>query len=190
MLGDMTDRGPDLATLRTMCARTGCTLRRAHNVGGGHAAYTIECHTHPNKVALLDELASYDATCPEVRALAERLSQAAGGDAMRTAAGIHRLVQGRVRHIHEAGEVFTHTMRTLEVGRGDCDDTARAIVALLRAIGIPANLRTVGNPPRHVYAEAQIDGRRCPLEATIAANPGEPPLVAARRLGIRNRDDL
>lgn len=188
MLGDMTDRGPDLDTLRAMCRRTGCTLKRAHRLDGGHWGFTIECHTHANKVALLDELADYDARCPEVRALAERIAQAAGGDAMRTAAGIHRLVQGRVRHIHEAGEVFTHTMRTLEVGRGDCDDTARAIVAMLRAMGIRAHLTTIGNPPRHVYAEAEIEGRRFPLEATINARPGEHPIDAAKRLGIMRED--
>ena len=182
------DRGPDLATLRGICARVGARLVRAHRVDRGHAAFEIDCGSHATKVRLLDELAHYDARSPEVRALAERISEQAGGDPAAIAAAVQRLVQLRVRHIFEAGEVFAHTMRTLEVGRGDCDDTARAIAAILRAIGVPAELVTIDDPPRHVYAAAILDGRRVPLEATIDAMPGEDPQAAARRLGLARAD--
>lgn len=185
------DRGPDPETLARICAATGCTVRRVQTVAGGQHAYTIECHTHANKVKLLDALAHYDSRDAEVRGLGEMFSSYHGGDADRTMAELQRWMQRAVTHIQEPTETFTHTMRTIEIGRGDCDDQARAVAAILRSIGIPARLVTLGRPPRHVYAQGQrTDGQWCDLETTVRAYPGESPLAAAKRLGIKGRDDL
>lgn len=174
-----------------MCAKAGARLLSVQTVAGGQRAYRIDCGTHANKVRLLDLLATYDAGDPDVRGLGELCAGAHRGDPWQTMAAAQRLVQSHVTHIDEPVETFTHTMRTLELGRGDCDDSARAVCAILRSVGVPARLRTIGTPPRHVYAEGQTeDGRWHPLEATIDAKPGEPPLAAAERLGITGREDL
>lgn len=82
-------------------------------------------------------------------------------------------------------EVFDRPSDVLARGWGDCDDSARLVRALGRALGHPVRLIFMGRPgePEHVVAALTEPGRP-PwwLEATIPAYPGEHPVAARRRL--------
>lgn len=142
----------------------------------------------------LANLAEYDSQTPDVRRAAERI---VAGE--RTQLGqikaLHRRVRDGVTFTRERVETFSPTMRTLEQNIGDCDDTARALMALLRSLGFEAGVQTLpelatGKTPKHVAAQVKHDGRWQWLETTIKGEMGEHPMAAARRLGITTRSDL
>ena len=151
------------------------------------------CKSHAAKVKFLVNLAEYDASTPDVRRAAERIVAGAKTSAEQVARLLARVQ--RVTFTKEKEETFSPTMWTLDVGVGDCDDTARALIALLRSLGFEAGAETLplsstGKPPIHVAAVVKLGGRWQWLEATIAARVGESPTAAARRLGIKTRPDL
>lgn len=141
---------------------------------------------------LLERLAAEDAaTLPLVRELGRAAARANPSPSARARA-LHAFVRRRVKFERENGEVFRSTAVTLDRGAGDCDDSARALVALAKAAGLRsrfAYLESNGQPV-HVYAEIH-DGRAWqPAETTIDARFAEAPLAAARRLGVKHRADL
>jgi hypothetical protein len=85
------------------------------------------------------------------------------------------------------GAAFTWNQRA-----GDCDDHVRLTYALAKAAGLPVRLAFLqrSGQPAHVFAEMGHAGAWHATETTIAALYGEPPVEAARRLGIRTRPDL
>jgi transglutaminase-like putative cysteine protease len=182
--------GPSPDEARRIAERVGCTVKRRHGLHDGTISLSLDCKTWQNKLAFLAELAEYDARTPEVRRVAERVAQSVGGDRFATIVALHALVRDRVTHTPEIVETFTPTMRTLELGLGDCDDVSRALVALLRSLGYSAGMGTVGNPPAHVAPKVKFQGRWWWLEPSIDALPGEHPLAAAKRLGIKVRPEL
>lgn len=172
--------------------RAGCRVRRRVSLYDGATAFEVDCPSHARKVRLLGDLAEADADLPDVRRIAEDVAAGARSDAER-AELLHAFVRDRVAFVKEKREIFAPTLRTLETGMGDCDDSARALLALLRSLDMPARLKTLpegSDEPLHVAAQALIDGRWEWLETSIAANAGEHPLAAARRLGIRTRPEL
>jgi transglutaminase-like putative cysteine protease len=172
----------------------GCRVLGSSTLHDGGHAFEVGCKTHAAKVALLDRLAEADAELPDVRRLAENVTAGARSDAER-AVRLHEYVKDRVSFMRERRETFTPTLRTLEIGGGDCDDSARALMALLLSLDIPARLETLperatGAVPVHVAVQVQIGGEWLWLETTIDAEPGEHPTAAARRLGVPMREDL
>ena len=67
---------------------------------------------------------------------------------------------------------------TLELGAGDCDDRAILLAALIRSIGLPADLafRVIGADRRrpgrfsHVFVVVRLMGRAIPLDPTYPDN--------------------
>lgn len=172
----------------------GCRVLEAVSLHDGGTAFEVGCTTHAAKVELLDRLAEADAELPDVRRLAENVTAGARSDAER-AVMLHAYVKDRVAFMRERREVFSPTLRTLAIGGGDCDDSARALMALLLSLDIPARLETLperstGAVPVHVAAQVHIGGAWHWLETTIDADPGEHPTAAAKRLGVPMRDDL
>lgn len=184
------DWGPSPAELLTIARRSGCVVELGRTLHDGTQAYEISCSSHAAKVKLLAALAEYDSRHPEVIRLAEKLAATVDGDPWPAAQVIHAFVRDGVRFLPEPREKFQPTGRTLALGIGDCDDTARAVMALLRAAGLRGGLLTLGDPPRHVSAAVQLGGSWRWLDASIAAMPGEHPVAAAQRLGLRVRPEL
>jgi hypothetical protein len=184
------DWGPSPNELAQLARRCGCVVELSQTLGDGSTAYELKCPNHPAKVRLLAELAEYDSKHPEVIRLAEKLAALGDGDPWTIAQIVHAFVRDGVRHLPEPREKFQPTMRTLALGIGDCDDTSRAVMALLRAAGLRGGLLTLGNPPRHVSAAIQLQGNWRWLDASLAARPGEHPITAAKRLGLSVRQDL
>lgn len=120
-------------------------------------------------------------------------------------AWLHALVKKRVRFVPEKGEVFQSPATTLALGYGDCDDSARLLVAVARAAGFPARLVYFLDRGQPAHVAAAISAGSLPwgagstlssaargglrwAEATIDARFGEDPFAACRRLGIRRPD--
>lgn len=202
-----------------MACECGCRVLTTRKIAGRNV-YQLDCESHDAKVALLGRLARYDATSEAsagtMRALAQafcdkwggswgKLPVARGVADMRKAcqewahaASLQAAVKSLVRFRPEEVETFEHSLRTLELGYGDCDDHARLVAALGLAIGLDmglAVLRDAEGYPRHVAATLLSPGvagrpEGLWLETTIAARFGEPPMEAAKRLGIATRPDL
>lgn len=151
----------------------------------GRAAWKVVCPSHRHKVRLLANLAELDAqTDPRLRELAVAVASDKRGRRA-TIAALQQLVQETVAHWGEGAETFSPSWETLDSGIGDCDDSARALLALLRSLGVKAGLATLYDPPRHVAVVVHLDGGWKWAEASIAAQLGEHPAAAHRRLRTR-----
>ena len=181
--------GPNPEQLAAIAKACGCEVGSTHELPDGELAYQMGCRSHAAKVQLLAELAEYDSRTPEVRRAAEMIA-AGAGSAIEQIERLHCYVRDRVTFTREPVETFSPTMHVLDVRMGDCDDTARALIALLRSLGHEAGVMTLGKPPRHAGAGVRLGGRWYWLETTIAAHAGEHPIDAAARLGIKLRPDL
>jgi len=181
--------GPDPRTAAKLARAAGCRVVASHRLHDGTVAHELGCHSHAAKVRFLDLLAEWDSLQPDVRRTAEQICRGSRHQLDQIAA-LHRMVRDGVLHTDEPRETFTAPMYVLRNGVGDCDDTARLLLALLRSLGLSGRLGTLGSPPRHVAAQVQLAGAWWWLETTIDAEPGEHPLDAAKRLGITTRGDL
>jgi transglutaminase-like putative cysteine protease len=122
------------------------------------------------------DLARRGAADPYVRDQALSIVQSAGVKAHDFAGELRAMfefVRDRVRFTRDPVDVETLQVprRTLEVRAGDCDDKATLLVALLRAIGNPADLRyrvigTSSTQFSHVYVVAKIGGQLVAMDPT------------------------
>ncbi len=107
---------------------------------------------------------------PKIRLLAKRLTQLKGGQrekALACFAHVRSLPFGCI-----ADSTGTSALAVLRHGKGDCHSKSTLLVALLRALGIPARMRFVtlkadflygiidtgGQPLEHAYVEVLLDG--------------------------------
>ena len=185
-------------------ARLGCEIReRADGV------LCVDCPTHEAKCRLLDLLAWRDARYdPRIRRIAVHVAEQTASDhahkvdSRELAARLHAHVCSRVRFLGEGAETFQSSWQTLRSGVGDCDDSARALLALARSVAIPARLvvfdRGSAYPrgdlePNHATVQLSPDAGRTWLYAEPSLGPGvklgEHPIAAARRLK-RQRSEL
>lgn len=178
--------------LAAVCARAGCELvRELERRPGAPPAWLVVCPTPWHSVTLLDELAWEDSTDPPFVVLARELAIHADALRIDVAPFLLAWVHEHVRFVEEPIEAFIG-WREILAGGGDCDDMARLVVGLLRALRIPARLATLDDPPIHVAAQV-FSGRGGWqwLEATVpGARMGEAPAAACRRLGVPLRPDL
>lgn len=196
--------GPDPTEAARLAKAAGCRIVESERIQDGTWSHRLECKSHAAKVKFLAQLTAYDARQPAVRRAAERVVAMSGAaNAEQQIRALHRFVRDSVTFTKEPGEIFSPTMRVLELGVGDCDDSARALGALLGSLGHRVALLTLGYPPRHVAAGVRTSvhmGAVPPrggtedgwswLETTIKAEPYEHPLTAAERLGITTRKDI
>lgn len=190
--------GPDADEAARIAEHAGCRIVESYQLHDGSWAHDIRCESNASKVKFLAELAEYDAHVPDVRRLAELVVQRAGATTpIDQAAALHAFVRDGVTFTKEIRETFSPTMRTIELALGDCDDSARALLALLRTLGHRAGLETIppwrdadAYNPVHVAAQLWTPTGWQWLETTIAAEPGEHPLEAKQRLGVTGREDI
>lgn len=151
----------------------------------------IECRDNTAALALLNELAAFDAEHgPKVRALAARLWDEENGDADAFARRAHAIVRDDILYVDDADQIFRSSDVTLTIAEGNCVNTARVLCALARAVGLEAIARPIRphGEITHTAAQIRYGGRWHWAEATIAAHFDEEPLAAARRLGILRPD--
>ena len=190
----MSQYGPTPEEAAQIARACGCRIVQIHELPDGEYAFSIDAQKHANKVKLLAELAAYDARTPEVRRAAE-LAAAGCRNADEQIKALHAYVKQRVTFTKEPIETFSPTMHVLDVGMGDCDDSARAMMALGGALGHRMGCATLpskssGKPPLHVAAIVRHDGAWRWLETSLDAMAYEHPIEAAKRLGVTARKDL
>lgn len=158
-------------------------------------AWEVRCPSHAAKVKLLDLLAWYDAKKHVgLRQVALALGGEAGPKPEKLARAIQKFVQKEVRFTREPNETFQSSYVTLVLGAGDCDDHARVVAALGRALGLKVRLATLGRngAPTHVAAQFGFPVKRPTVwlwaETTLKARFGEPPRAAKRRLREERAD--
>lgn len=179
------------AALRTAAARGGCRVVAAGvrpTAAGPRVVGSVVCPDGWAAARMLLAAAIEDARTGAARDLALEIRASTDGTDDAFARGVFDFVRSRVQFVREPGEVFASPSYTLAMGAGDCDDHARAVYALLRAGGVPARLaflfQDARRGPSHVVAQAYAGGAWRWLETTIAADYGEHPAAAGRRLGL------
>ena len=184
--------------LRRAAARAGCRVTRAGvGIAGGelhrkHAISRVECADGWAAARLVLALAIEDSDTDGARELAAALRRDAWTDRAFIQA-TQDYVRHAIRFVRDRGEQFAGPDYAFELGEGDCEDQARAVYAILRAGGVPVRLVFLhrGEGPTHAVAQAKDAGGGGWVETTIAAELGEHPNEAARRLGLANeRTDL
>lgn len=115
------------------------------------------------KADFLDAEASRDSLRPRVRNYARRFALSGSVNAeWAIAEAIHRVVRDQVPYVRDPSwEEFadTETILGLTSARpagGDCDDKARAFVALTRAVGIESRILPVFSGDDFVHVQAQV----------------------------------
>lgn len=119
------------------------------------------------KARYLDGAASVDARRPYVRQVARWVAMARDpNDKGGMVRDLYRIVRDHVRYVHDPdSEEFSDADTVLAQGYGDCDDKARAFVALCRSLRIEAAIRPVlsrrpdgGDDFTHVQAVVRWPG--------------------------------
>lgn len=111
----------------------------------------------------IDGMAYTDAKLPLVRSVATRFAMARNpNDYEGLARDLHRFVRDSVKYIADPSyEEISDTQTIFERGYGDCDDKARAFVALARSVGLEARIRPIFDGEGyfyHVQAEVRWPG--------------------------------
>jgi transglutaminase-like putative cysteine protease len=83
-------------------------------------------------------------------------------------------VSSRLKYVHGSSDPIDGAVDTLLAGAGVCRDFAHLVVALLRAVNVPARLVAVYAPGLypmdfHAVAEAFVDGQWRVVDATLLA---------------------
>jgi transglutaminase-like putative cysteine protease len=201
----------DVETMRGIAARCACKIVRVQRwrslvPGRPGLAYELSCRTHLDKLKLLDLLSWNEAKRDaQLQEFALSLAQEAGPRKEQQARNLHEFVRDSIRFVREPRERFADAWWTLELGQGDCDDKARLLVSLARAIRLPARFVPLmlradlfgPNVPGHVCAQfgfpTSAPKRWVWAETTLpGARWGEHPRAAKQRLGARakHRGDI
>ena len=174
-----------------MVERAGCRLVYQATANGELAA-VIECPSRWHSVDLLDAMTWEDSRDPELHQLASDIV-ARGDHDLIPPARLLAWVHEHVPFVPEEIETFKGWRHTVANG-GDCDDSARLLTAMLRALDWLARLsifEDADGDPVHVAAQVDDGTAWRWLEGTVpGALVGESPQEACRRLGFKIRPDL
>lgn len=185
-----TETGPTGAELAELVGRVGGRVLRRTRLWSGREAAEVVVPSHKAKVELLALLARWDSRRPRVIELARGIAARTRGGPEKIARALHEWILATVRFAPEPRELFRATERTIADRYGDCDDAARALLALYLAAGLRGGLATLGSPPTHVAVCVELGDRWLWAEPTIpGAQLGEHPRAALRRT-LRRRPDL
>lgn len=105
---------------------------------------------------------------------------------------IHAYVQNHIQFVKDVHgvETLATPIKTLEFRKGDCDDQATLIAALLESIGHPTRFVAIKTEPFgpfvHVFTETKIGSRWIPVETTERWPVGQGPPRFAQRMIVNN----
>lgn len=174
-------------------APSGCTCERTTTIdfaGVPASVSRYSCETGDQAAELLGELIDEDEGGELVAAYAAGLAERFGDDRATLARAIQLLVQRTIAYVLEAKETFQEAETSLHRRAGDCDDHAVLVIVLARTLSIPARLVILrkNGQPVHAVAQLELSGEWQWAETTVAAELGEHPVEAARRLKTQRKD--
>lgn len=115
-------------------------------------------------------------------------------DPARLARALQLFSINRIKFFRERPETFRHSLRTVAMGIGDCDDKARFIASSLRSFRVPTRLKfiRISIPMKngtvrklgHVYPLAYINGKWVALESVRMHPMGYDPEARAKKRGF------
>lgn len=173
------------------CSCERSTTRNIRGVVTPVARYV--CTDGEDTASLLGELVGSDAGGPHVDAAAARIRAICDDDPAKLGPAVQLFVQKAIAYHDEPRETFQSAEVTLLRRSGDCDDHARLVIVLAKAVGLAAQLVIMrkGAIPVHAVAKvADAAGELQWAETTLAAQWGEHPVAAKTRLGHEMRADL
>ena len=105
---------------------------------------------------------------------------------------VHSYVQENIQFVKDVNgvETLATPTKTLEYGKGDCDDQAVLLASLLESIGHPTRFVAIRTKPFgpyvHVFTETKIGARWIPLETTEPWPAGVGPPRFSARMVVNN----
>lgn len=96
--------------------------------------------SHPERLAVLRQIAESSGRDPRIRGTAVRILQEANvppRDYAGQVEALHRWVQANIYYVNEPDEVFQDPLFTLEKRYGDCDDQQLLLMAFYESIALP-----------------------------------------------------
>ena len=127
------------------------------------------------RVNRLRKLIYEDMNHPKVRILAQQITRG-----LNTNLGKSRAIYNWIKtHIHytrdqENLDIYTRPSMLIELGRGDCDDSAMLFSSLAGIVEVPTKLRIITqgkNVWSHVYPFAGVNGKFLPYDAAAPILP-------------------
>lgn len=182
----------DAADIESAVRAVGGTVVKEEDPQLGFPVLRAVVEDNEAAIWLLTKLAELDAAQGDLRRVAYQIVGSAFAPLAR-AKVIQAYVQRTVPFIPESEERFQNPLYTLRWG-GDCDDHARLVAALNRAVGNTATCEPTFAPRedgiRHVAPRVRIGGVWHWSETTCAAEWDEHPRAAGMRLGLIRTDIL
>jgi hypothetical protein len=198
---DLPDEGEaklEIEELKRIARATGARVLQTNVVnanGKRTAVVELDIPGNAKAIVYLSQAARLDARHPTIRPLALSLRRE-NPDPEDFGRAVQRYVREHVIFVLEVDEVFQSAAYTLRVGAGDCDDHARCVCALALAGGCVGSKVVPVYAPNgklgHVCAQIRMpSGAMRWAETTVAADWGEEPYAAVRRLGLaKHRTDI
>lgn len=126
------------------------------------------------RVKLLRKLIYEDINHPKVRILAQQITKGLNTNLGKSRA-IYKWIKQNIHYVHDPDglDVYTRPSRTIELGRGDCDDASSLFATLSGIVGIPVKLKVITQDKKvwsHIYPLA-LNGKWLPYDAAAPVLP-------------------
>ena len=127
------------------------------------------------RVNQLRKLIYEDMNHPKVRILAQQITKGLNTN-LGKARAIYNWIKQNIYYVREPEgmDIYTSPSRTIELGRGDCDEVSSLFASLSGIVGVPVKLRVVTQNNKiwsHVYPMALTNGKYLPYDAAAPVLP-------------------
>lgn len=107
------------------------------------------------KIGQLKKLIYADMNHPKVRILAQQITRGLNTNLGKSRA-IYNWIKQNIHYTRDADglDIYTSPSRTIELGRGDCDDVSALYSSLAGIVGVPVKLKVITQDQRvwsHIY---------------------------------------
>ena len=121
------------------------------------------------RVNQLKKLIYADMNHPNVRILAQQITRGYNTN-LGKARAIYNWIKQNIHYTRDQEnlDIYTRPSMLIELGRGDCDDSAMLYSSLAKLAGIPIKLKVITQDQRvwsHVYPLALTNGKFLPYDA-------------------------
>lgn len=114
------------------------------------------------KINQIKKMIREDINHPKIRILAQQITKGYATD-LGKARSIYNWIKQNIYYAREEEglDLYQRPITTVELGRGDCDDSAALFSSLAGVMGIPVRLKVIAQDPNlwsHIYPLALTNG--------------------------------